>query len=117
MTANKNEPQNAGPQTVYVLYDFPPEQRFETACFAILEKVRMSQRRFPNMNRGMALEIQGHRNSEGGFDNDAYELQVGFILGFLMHYLTHVIMPLGNVTNPHQRNDIPEKFKILPPKE
>ena len=100
----------------YFTYCFEANQRFDTAVQAIFRQLKTLQEKFPNAKRGFTLTIEGHRNAGGGFDEDAYELQVNFVINFLMNYLSHAIMPIGNINNENQRNDIPGTINILPPK-
>ena len=62
------------------------------------------------------MDIEGHRNDEGGYNRDMFELQRDFLLGFLMPYLTECSVPLiGKVRNRSpQRNDVPERLEIRP---
>jgi len=67
------------------------------------------------------LDIDGHRNREGGFDADMLELQQHFILGFLMQFLSEVNMPLAagvrRKDESPQSEDIPEELTIRSPGE
>jgi hypothetical protein len=67
------------------------------------------------------LDIDGHRNRDGGFDSDMFELQQHFILGFLMQFLTEVNMPLAAGVRRRdaspQSEDIPEELTIQNPSE
>lgn len=66
--------------------------------------------------RRLYLDIEGHRNRAGGFDDDMLELQKEFLLGFLGPYLTEISMPLGRYRNPgSQRNDLPDELQISSP--
>lgn len=60
------------------------------------------------------VDIDGHRNEEGGFDRDMMELQKEFGLGFLLQFFKEVHFPLGSVVNSNpQNNDVPESLEIL----
>lgn len=60
------------------------------------------------------MDIDGHRDKKGVFDEDMFELQCQYILGFLFKYLSKAYLPIVEVENKEgQRNDIPEKFFIL----
>lgn len=95
----------------HVVYEY---EKFEDAAQMIFELIRNAQQSYPNINRTLYLDIDGHKNKVGGFDNDMFELQKDFILGFLMPYLHKVYMPICIVENPKfQKNDIPEEIKIV----
>ena len=88
-------------------------ENFETAAKALLDLVRAAIDRSPDEPRHLFLDIDGHRNSEGGFDHDMFELQQNFLIGWLMPFLSEATFPLGNVGNPKPlRNDLPEVLEI-----
>jgi len=54
-----------------------------------------------------------HGNRSTGFDNDMFELQDGFLLGFLSPYLSEIHCPIFNAANPKsQENDIPPSLIV-----
>jgi hypothetical protein len=90
---------------------------FEKAAQDIFEIVRHAQREFPGKPRALYLDIEGHRNANGGFDNDMYELQKEFVLGLLMPFLTEAHEPLAAVRQKPgvvQRDDLPDALQIQP---
>jgi hypothetical protein len=90
-------------------------ESFEHAANVLFGLVRKAQAEQPGQPRYLHLDIDGHRNAEGGFDRDMYELQSDFVLGFLMPYLSRAYMPLCQVSNPsQQRNDVPDELRIQP---
>jgi hypothetical protein len=75
--------------------------------------VRDAQERAPGQKRLLYLDIEGHRNSEGGFDADMLELQKEFLIGFLAQFLTEISAPLVKAENAKpQDNDIPPQLLI-----
>jgi hypothetical protein len=92
-------------------------ESFETAAGMLLELVRSAAREQPGRPRTLYLDIEGHRNTEGGFDGDMFELQKEFILGYLSRWLSEIHIPLfadSAVQMPGQEEDVPEKLLILP---
>lgn len=90
------------------------EENFEDSVWHIHTLVKSAQEQNPNQRRFLFLDIDGHKNENGGFDRDMYELQRHFLLGFLAPYLTEIHMPLGIIKNKKaQRNDVPEKIEIF----
>lgn len=89
---------------------------FEDAASKLFELVRGAERRTPGKRRALFLDIEGHRNDQGGYDQDMLELQRDFILGQLMPYLSEVHFPLiGHIVNPKpQRNDVPDELILKP---
>jgi hypothetical protein len=92
-----------------------PDEGFETAAGMLFELVRESERSYPGKPRTLFLDIEGHRNKEGGFDHDMFELQQNYVVGFLMPFLSEARLPLVTVKNSHpQRGDIPDELSIMP---
>ncbi len=90
------------------------EEGFEATIDHIHQLVKTSQEKNPNRKRFFYLDIDGHKNENGGYDHDMYELQRHFLLGFLLPYLTEIHMPLGSFRNSKaQRNDFPEEINII----
>jgi HNH endonuclease len=90
------------------------DEGFEISVKYIHGLLKDAQDNTPNQKRFLFLDIDGHRNKNGGFDHDMYELQRHFLLGFLAPYFTEIHMPLWAIRNKKsQRNDIPEKLGIL----
>jgi len=98
----------------HVVYE---HETFEDAASTLFGLVSETQKKFPGTKRILYLDIDGHRNKIGGYDRDMFELQCEFSLGFLLKYLSEIYMPLAKVVNNVQRNNIPEKFKILSSEE
>jgi hypothetical protein len=93
-----------------------PHEGFDEAATALFELVRGTEQRSPGQRRVLYLDIDGHRNDEGGYDLEMYELQTHFVLDFLMPFLAEARLPIGlHITNPEpQRNDVPDMLKIRP---
>jgi hypothetical protein len=72
---------------------------FETAAQMLFELTREAAQRFPGKPRHLFLDIDGHRNSEGGFDHDMLELQQQFLMEFIGPYYSEVHAPLVNFKN------------------
>lgn len=88
-------------------------ENFETAANDLFSMVLNAQKKFPNKPRVLYLDIDGHRNSQGGFDADMLELQKEFGMEFLLQYFTEIHFPLVSVKNTKgQNNDIPEGLVI-----
>jgi hypothetical protein len=89
-------------------------ENFATAAPQIYKLVAQTQVQFPNRRRILYVDIDGHRDENGAWDHDMWELQRYFLLGFLMPFLNEVHMPLIAVqNNKFQRNDLFEKMEIL----
>jgi hypothetical protein len=86
---------------------------FDAAAQHLFKLVKDAQDKWPGKKRLLFLDIEGHRNSEGGFDPDMLELQKDFVLGFLNQFLSEIHMPLVKAKNPDpQSDDIPERLIV-----
>lgn len=87
---------------------------FVLAAKMLYKLVYMAQQQNPNQPRVLYLDIDGHRNKQGGFDHDMFELQKDFVLGFLSPYLSEVHMPLLTAVNDKlQQNEMAEELAIF----
>jgi hypothetical protein len=109
------DPDDRSAALYHVVYQ---HEGFEHAAQAIFKLVQMAQEHRPNQKRGLYLDIEGHRNDQGGFDSDMLELQKDFLLGFLSPFLSEIRCPLFHATNPHEQdNDIPPMLIIQSQKD
>ena len=89
---------------------------FDDAAQAIFKLLQRAQQVQPNKSRKLFLDIEGHRNAEGGFDADMFEFQKDFLFGSLAQFFSEIHCPLCEVTNPKsQENDIPPELIIKLP--
>ena len=88
-------------------------ENFEKAAKDLVSLVYAAEKKEPGKPRTLYLDIDGHRNAQGGFDADMLELQKEFGLKFLLPFLTEVHFPLISAKNKNpQRNDVPERLEI-----
>ena len=91
-------------------------ENFEKVAKDLFALLKSAQVKFPNKDRVLYIDIDGHKNSKGGYDQDMFELQKDFGIGFLGKYFAEVYLPLGDFENPNpQCNDIPDKLEIFSP--
>lgn len=104
-------------QGIAIYHRVMKRENFEVAAKALFRLLVNAQKQAPDQPRGLYVDIDGHRNKAGGFDNDMFELQVEFGMGFLAQFFEEVHFPLYSVKNPKQQNnDIPERLEIITPK-
>lgn len=90
------------------------DEGFSESASHIHQLLKSSQDNHPNQPRLLFLDIDGHRNKEGSFDHDMFELQRHFLLGFLAPYFTEIHIPLCSIrNNKFQQNDVPDKIEII----
>jgi len=84
---------------------------WETSAGMIIDMINSSGQKFPGKPRILVLDIEGHRNSEGGFDHEMWVLQHDVVQKMLSGYFTEVQMPLCHYrVNPETRrsdDDLP----------
>ena len=91
-------------------------ENFEKAAKNLFELLQSAQAHSPNIDRALYVDIDGHRNSAGGYDHDMLELQQEFGIGFLSKFFKEVHFPLIDFENPKtQCNNIPKKLEIFSP--
>lgn len=87
-------------------------ENFERSALRIFQMVKRAEEDSPGALRYLFIDVQGHENSVGGYDHDAFELIRDFTLAHLGKYLTEVSTPLIHVRIPDQRNDIPDQLQF-----
>jgi hypothetical protein len=91
---------------------------FEDAAQVLFSMIFLAQKKYPNQERYIFIDIVGHRNENGGFDNDIFELQSYFNLNVILSYVTRIYSPLICVQNKYpQNNNIPDTLEIFNHKE
>ena len=99
--------------TVSLYHIVGEEDAFEQAAHDLFTLVQEAQERFPDWPRLLFLDIRGHLDTLGRFEEAFVELQQEFMFGFLGPFLTAVDLPLVSALNPGpQRNDLPDKIVI-----
>ena len=87
-------------------------ETFEEAAQALFV-FRNAEGKQPGKSRRLFLDIEGHRNEHGGFDDDMQELQQGFLTTFLSRYLSEIHLPLCQLKNANpQDNAIPPELRM-----
>jgi len=77
----------------------------------IYKLIKGAQKSQPDKPRKLFLDIDGHRNEAGGFDNDMFELICNFLLEAMVKYLTEISCPMYSISNPNKQiNDIPDSY-------
>lgn len=91
------------------------DEDFDHAAEILFQLVKQAATEHPGKPRYLYLDIDGHRNHEGGYDHDMFELQHHFILDFLSTWLTEISLPImrgERIVKPSQREDVPTHLGI-----
>ena len=88
-------------------------ETFNDAAQALFELVRKAEAQRPGKARRLFLDIEGHPNDKGGFDDDMFELQQNFVPQVLNRFVSEIHSPLCQMKNPDpQNNNIPAELRI-----
>jgi hypothetical protein len=90
------------------------DEGFDDAARMLLGIVQTAAREHPGKPRHLFLDIEGHRNQAGGWDQEMYELQADFLTGFLGQWLTSIPSLHGGdrLRRDGQREDVPTELTI-----
>jgi hypothetical protein len=103
-------------KAVLLYHDMRVHEDYDQCSQTLFKLVQNASKQFPGKPRILVLAVQGHRNSAGGFDADALEIQREFLCEILMPYLTEAQTPLIHLRNSRgQDEDIPDFLIIEDP--
>lgn len=89
-------------------------ETFEQAAKDLFNLLKSTQINFPGNPRILYVDIDGHRNKNGGYDIDMLQLQIEFGIDFLGKYFTEIHFPIIEFQNSsNQRDDIPDTLNIF----
>lgn len=95
----------------HVIYE---NEGFEESAKTIYELLSNAQEKMKDYHRLLYLDIDGHMDEKGMFDEEMRELQEEFVVGTLLPFFHEIHLPLLDIRNPDpQRNDIPKEFRFL----
>jgi hypothetical protein len=94
------------------------DETFEAAASGLFALLLEAQRRFPDWPRAYYVDIDGHVDDSGRYEEDFVELQQEFFFSTIAPFVTALELPLtGPLLNPEpQRNDLPDELVVAPPK-
>lgn len=98
---------------IVITYRVKENENFETAASKIYKSIYRIQEQNPDKERTLIVEIEGHRNDQGGYDNDMFELQYEFLLKNMMQYLHALHIPLASLTNNKKQKDLPSDCLVI----
>ena len=99
--------------TVSLYHIVEESDDFNKAASDIFNLVKSSQEKYPDWPRVLYLDIAGHLDELGRFEDDMVELQQEFLIAALGKFLTALDMPLVSVVNPDaQDNAVPDSLAI-----
>ena len=87
-------------------YTVPADEGFEQSARALFALVQQASHQNAGRPRHLHLEIEGHTNAAGGFDQEMLKLQRDFVCGALLPYLTRASTPLLEAKNPGAQTEV-----------
>lgn len=114
MESNQQSRLESNDRAVAIYHVVYSHEGFEESAQILFKLVQRAQSVMPGKPRKLFLDIEGHRNSDGGFDADMFELLTVFIPDFLARFLTAIYCPLFKVTDrtTQQENELPLELVI-----
>jgi len=107
----RNKIENTG-DAVLLYHVVYKHEGFVEVAQTLFELVKRAQQSAPGKRRLLYLDIEGHRNEEGGFDSDMLEIQKDFLFSFLGKYVSEIRCPLINATHQTQIDSIPAEETV-----
>jgi hypothetical protein len=91
------------------------DEGFEASAHMIIDMINAAGKKSPGKPRILVLDIEGHRNEKGGFDDEMVTLQHGIIQQMLTPWLDEVQMPLIHyrVSGDRRRGDEELPIKLM----
>lgn len=101
---------NIGANAVY--HCVKKNDTFDKSAQDIYNLVVTTKNKQKNKEVHVYVDIDGHRNKNGGFTPDMFELQFDFLVQFLLKYVNSVTIPMGNFSNPQPLLEMPDALRI-----
>ena len=100
--------------TVSLYHVVAEDDGFEQAAQDVVALLREAEERFPGWPRVLYLDIVGHVDEKGRFEDDFVEFQQEFLFSVVAPFVTALETPLtrGLVNPEPQRNDVPDRLRI-----
>lgn len=100
-------------EEVEIFHTITENDSFDKASNDLFKLLVDQQKKRPNKSRVLYVDIKGHRNRVGGFDQDMYRLQMEYGKKFLVQFFKEVHFPLYSMKNvSYQNNNIPKKLRL-----
>jgi hypothetical protein len=105
------QPTKGKPIALY--HDMAVYENFERCAPRIFAVIHKAQEMKPNTPRILYFDVQGHRNSQNGYDRDSWEMIRHFLPEIALPYLTELHTPMYSAKNPQrQDNEVPAEMQI-----
>ena len=102
-----------GNKGVAVYHCVEKYEGFNQAAQDIYDLVKEAKSICPDKKITLYLDVKGHKNPSGGFDDDMFELLTYFVMEMIMPYISELYQPLGEFSNPNPKNEMMRELKIM----
>lgn len=100
--------------TVAIYHVVYENEGLEESAKIIYELLYAAQEKQPDYNRILYLDIDGHMDEYGRFDDEMVELQQNFIIETLLPYFYEIHTPIADIKNAElQKNDMPKEMTFI----
>lgn len=111
LTREEQETHKLNSNTIAIYHVVYENERMAKSAKTIYELLYSAQQEQENYNRILYLDIDGHTDEYGRFDDEMMELQQNFIIGTLLPYFYEIHTPIIDVKNTEsQKNTIPKEM-------
>ena len=102
-------------KTIAIYHRVYSHETFETAIGHIHKCLVEAQKKWPNKPRHFLLDIDGHRQSDGAWDADMWELLFHVLMeGNYYKFFTTCYTPVAELKNTgSQVNEVPDEINIF----
>lgn len=113
-----NEEENLDTQKIAIYHVVYENEGLEESAKTIYELLCSAKEQGQNKPRILYLDIDGHTDKYGKFDEEMLELQQNLLLQTLLPYFEEMHTPILDVKNTEpQKNDFPKEMIFIPNEE
>lgn len=107
--STKRKPNSTKPKAHAIYHVMRADEDFDDTADILFQLVKSAAASHPGEPRHLYFDVEGHRNSKGGYDGEAMDVYE-FIIKYLAVWLTEFPGPLSRYRNDDQREDVPEQL-------
>jgi hypothetical protein len=109
LVSTKRKPNGTKPKGLAIYHVMRADEDFDDTADILFQLVKSAAASHPGQPRHLYFDVEGHRNTKGGYDGEAMDV-FEFIIKYLAGWLTEFPGPLSRYRNDDQREDVPERL-------